>query len=105
MDEIYHAANVFVSHPERAWVIAAVFFAFFFVSRTLTRQRRSIRSWILLVPAVSWTIFGLLELLWKEYNIRIDLLVTWPAILGITTICCVWWSLSLLRLLKRAKTE
>ena len=111
MPEFYHAANFFVRHPERAWAIAALFFVFFFISfflsKVLIRWGDNIRSWILLVPAISWTVFGLLELSCKieKANIRFDLFVTWPAILGITVICTAWWSLSLLLSLLSSLTK
>lgn len=101
MSTLYHAANFFVWRPERAWTIAAIFFAVFAITFLLSKivewEGQNIHSWILLVPSVSWTVFGFLEQSSKveRSNIRIDLLVTWPAILGITVICSVWWGLSL----------
>ena len=104
MDVLYHAANFFVWHPERAWGIAAAFFLGFFVGCFANRRAaRGIRSWPLLVSAVSWTVFGLLE--WwcmsQKGNIRIDLFVTWPVVLGITIFCSAWWIGSLVIALRR----
>jgi hypothetical protein len=97
MDIFYHAANVFVWHPERAWAITVVFCTFFFASLALKRERRFIGSWMLLIPAVSWTLFGFMEQWCKigKFDIRVDLLITWPAILVITVICCASWCVSL----------
>jgi hypothetical protein len=107
MDVFYHAANFFVRHPERAWGIAAAFFAWSFVSLLVNgRAARGIRSWPLLVPAISWTIFGFLELSFEKFDIRIDLFVTWPVVLGITAICGAWWiGAHLVALRRRAKAK
>jgi hypothetical protein len=98
MEILYSPASFFVWHPERAWAIAIVFFIAFFVSLFLSRHRPTIKSWTISVPAIAWTIFGLLELSSKveKSNIRIDLLFTWPAIIGVLIIFTYWWIISLL---------
>ena len=98
MSRFYDVANFFVWHPERAWVIAAIFFALFVVSfltsRYAARERRGWQSGPLLVPAIGWAVFGLLELSCKieKANIRIDLFVTWPTIVGLTAVFSIWWA-------------
>jgi hypothetical protein len=102
MSRLYDTANFFVWHPERAWSIAAIFFVLFVLSFIASRCLKSsgwrIPFWPLLIPAIGWAIFGLLELSCKieRANIRIDLFITWPVILGITAIFSVWWGVSLL---------
>lgn len=103
-------ANFFVWHPDRAWAIATVFFVLFVVSfltsRYLAQEGPRWQSWPLLVPAIGWAIFGLLELSCKieKANIRIDLFVTWPTIIGLTAVFSIWWGVSLLiGLLRRIK--
>ena len=102
LSQFYEAANFFVWHPERAWAIAAIFFVLFvgcFVAnRCVKWSERRVSFWPLLVSAVGWTIFGLMELSCKieKADIRIDLFVSWLAILGITTVCCIWWGVSIL---------
>lgn len=102
MSRFYDVANFFVWHPERVWGIGAIFLALFVVSFLTSRYvvggGRGWQSWPLLVPAIGWAVFGLLELSCKieKANIRIDLFVTWPTILGVTAVCGLWWSVSFL---------
>jgi hypothetical protein len=102
ISQFYDVADFFVWHPERAWAIAVIFLVLFVVSlvggRYLAREGRGWHSWPLLVPAIGWALFGLLELSCKieKADIRIDLFVTWPTILGITVIFSIWWGISLL---------
>jgi hypothetical protein len=102
MSRFYDVANFLVWHPERAWSIAAIFFVFFIVSlvggRYMVREGRGWQSWPLLMPAIGWAVFGLLELSCKiaKANIRIDLFITWPTILGLTAVFSIWWGVSLL---------
>lgn len=82
MDWLYGLAQPFVWHPGRALLVAA---AFALVALGLRdRGRRP-----LLVAAAAWALFALLELMaWRERaDIRVDLLVTWPALCLITAGC------------------
>jgi hypothetical protein len=106
----YDVANFFVWHPERAWSVAAIFFALsvvsFVTSRYVTQKGRGWQSWPLLVPAIGWAVFGLLELSCKieKANIRIDLFVTWPTIIGLTAVVSIWWGVfHLIGLLRRVE--
>lgn len=92
----------FVWHPERAWAVAALFVVLFVVSRSLRSRGIRPRAWIALIPAAAWVVFGLLELSSKleRSDIRIDLLVTWPALVVITALGTVAWTADYRRALR-----
>ena len=86
LDWLYRWAQPFVWHPARALLVAVAlsFLAFGF-------RRRAGR--VLLVAATAWAVFALLEFLaWRERaDIRVDLLVTWPALCVVTAGCLLAW--------------
>ena len=67
----------------------------YFASRRLESRGVRARAWIALVPALAWGLFGVLELSSRleRSDIRIDLLVTWPALVVTTVLGTVAWSL------------
>jgi hypothetical protein len=74
----------FVWHPERAAAVACILFVGFFVLRSLCR----FQSWPILVPALAWGLFALLEADCKARgaNIRLDLLVLCPVLIVVTVL-------------------
>ena len=82
MDWLYALAQPFVWHPGRALLVAVAFGLLALGLRY--RGRRP-----LLVAAAAWTVFALLEFMaWRaRADIRVDLLVTWPALCLITLGC------------------
>lgn len=88
MSRLYDLAQPFVGHPMRAFLVMVAVLA-------LAHGRPRPLRRPLLVAAVSWAIFGLLEAeaLRERADIRVDLLFTWPA-LCVTTIACMLLALS-----------
>jgi hypothetical protein len=86
LDWLYSLAQPFVWHPGRALVVAVAFALPGLGLRDLGRRP-------LLVAAAAWALFALLELIaWRERaDIRVDLLVTWPALCLITAGCLLTW--------------
>ena len=82
MNWLYALAQPFVWHPARALLVAL---GWLLVALTLPSTVRR----PLFISAVAWSVFALLELeAWRERaNIRIDLLVTWPALCLLTVGC------------------
>jgi hypothetical protein len=73
----------FVGHPERISVVALMFWTLFW----LLQARRRYWSWPLLWTAGFWTAFALWEwlVLLQEADIRVDLLLIYPILVGVTT--------------------
>lgn len=92
---LWLAVRPFIWHPERAWAVGGIFLIMYFASRRLEARGVRARAWIALVPALAWGLFGVLELSSKleRSDIRIDLLVTWPALVVITVLGTAAWSL------------
>lgn len=84
MNWLYALAQPFVWHPARALFVAV---GWAVVAIGLPKVAR----WPLLLIAGAWSLFALLELeAWRERaNIRVDLLVTWPAVCVLTLVCVV----------------
>jgi hypothetical protein len=97
MDLLWRGANFFNWHPGRALVVALIVWGLYLLSRRLRTRRPQVRTRPLLVLAGAWTLFTLMELeAWRSRaNIRVDLLVTWPAIVLLTLVCCGLWLHSL----------
>ena len=97
MDILWRGANYFNWHPWRAFGVSLIFWALLLLSLILRGWRPRVRTMPLLVAALAWALFGLLE--YQAYreraNIRVDLLVTWPALLLVTVACCGVWLYSL----------
>src|SRR5437016_1713883 len=84
MNWLYALAQPFVWHPARALLVAL---GWLLLALTLpSTERRP-----LFITAVAWSVFALLELeAWRERaNIRVDLLVTWPALCLLTIGCLI----------------
>ncbi len=86
MDWIYGLAQPFVWHPARALLVAL---ALAFLALGFPHRGRS----PLLLAAGAWVVFALLEFIaWRERaDIRVDLLVTWPALCLVTAGCVLAW--------------
>ena len=80
----------FLRHPERAYGMAALFAILLAVSLARCRTLKP-RHLVMLIAVVAWGLFG-----WNEvraelahWDIRIDLLVTWPIVLAVS-IAAAW---------------
>lgn len=97
MDILSKAAVYFNWHPSRAFVVSLIFWCLLLLSYVLRGWRPQVRMLPLLVAALGWLLFGLLE--YEAYreraNIRVDLLITVPVILLVTAVCCGFWMYSL----------
>ncbi len=75
-----------VWHPERAAVVALLFFAAALIMAVLQWRSRRFRSWPCLAATVVWALYGVWE--WyahtKRWNIRVDLLVLYPMLLMVS---------------------
>ena len=96
MDAIYALAGPFVGHAGRAGFVALICLtsgAFILVAR------RNLHAWPSITAGCAWAIFALLEAeaTRQRSNIRIDLIVTWPALCLITVGCAVTWIMLLCR--------
>ena len=87
MDWLYSLAQPFVWHPGRALAVAVAL-------ALLALGFRNRGRWPLFIAAAAWAVFALLELMaWRERaDIRVDLLVTWPALCLITVGCLLTWA-------------
>lgn len=87
MNWLYGLAQPFVWHPGRALLVAVAL-----ALVALSLRHRGPRP--LLVAAAAWALFALLEFIaWrKRADIRVDLLVTWPALCLITAGCVLVWA-------------
>ena len=98
MDILLKGANYFVWHPWRAFGVSLIFWGLLLCSLILRARRPGVRTLPLLVAALAWMLFGLLE--YEAYreraDIRVDLLVTWPGLWVVTVACCGFWLYSLL---------
>ena len=76
-------ASLFVGKPLNIIVVATVFLVGYLALRFKT-QSAGRRHWLLLVAAVAWVLYAVWEFLVNvrtpEANIRVDLLVIWPAL-------------------------
>ena len=74
--------DFFVERPERAFIVALAF-GLCFLAAALSRAKP---AWPLAVPAAAWLLYGAWEvhLRGKGYNIRVDLLLIYPVLGGIT---------------------
>ncbi len=97
MDILWKVADYFNWHPSRAFMVSLIFWVLLLFSYILRGGRPQVRTLPMLVAAIAWLLFGLLE--YEAYreraNIRVDLLLTVPAILLVTAICCGFWIYSL----------
>jgi hypothetical protein len=98
MDILWKGANYFNWHPGRAFAVSLIFWGLLLLSLILRGWRPQVRLLPMLVAASAWLLFGLLE--YEAYreraNIRVDLLLTWPALLLVTAACCGVWLYSLI---------
>jgi hypothetical protein len=97
MDIIYRWAKYFVWHPGRAFGVSLIFWCLLLLTFALRARWPGVRTLPMLVAALAWVLFGLLE--YEAYreraDIRVDLLVTWPGLLLVTAVCCGIWLYSL----------
>jgi len=84
----------FVNHPERASLVAALFGILFAVSLARSRAFHARHHLAPLVAAFAWLLVGLNEqrAMANGWNIRVDLLVSWPIVLAIS-IWAAWTGL------------
>lgn len=79
-----------VLHPERAFMVAAMFAILFVVSLVRTGTFKP-RHLVMLLAVLAWVLFGLNEVQAqaKGWNIRVDLLVSCPVVLAVS-IAAAW---------------
>ncbi|HEU0078047.1 MAG TPA: hypothetical protein VFQ76_10390, partial [Longimicrobiaceae bacterium] len=96
---IYDLAQPFVWNAWLALGIAAAFLLLWGASRAARARRPGVRPRPVLVAAVAWAAFGLLEAeaTRERADIRVDLLVTWPLLLVLSVACVAVWLRSLAR--------
>lgn len=97
MDILLKGSNYFIWHPWRAFGVSLIFWGVLIFSLILRTWRPGVRTLPLLVAALAWVLFGLLE--YEAYRerayIRLDLVATWPGVWLVTVACCTIWLYSL----------
>lgn len=80
----------FLRHPERAYGVAALFAILLATSLARCRTIKP-RHLVMLLAVFAWGLFGWIEVLAEagRWDIRIDLLVTWPTVLAVS-IAAAW---------------
>ena len=83
--------DFFVWHPGRIVVVALVFAVGFIVLVVLQGVNHRFRSWPFLVASALWGLYALWEsiAMEKQWNIRVDLLLIYPALLAISVAAVV----------------
>ena len=89
----YDAADFFVGQPLRSYGVALVMVLLLIAGAAITRQRKALFHGPTLGVAVAWVIYGVNEYYARESgsNIRVDLLVFWPAIVIGTITGLIFW--------------
>ena len=95
----YDSANYFVWEPQRSYVVAIFFALLPFVGALVTRDKRTLFHWSAPTAALAWLLFGINEYYCKknDWNIRIDLLISWPVMVIGTIACLFFWVRMLLK--------
>lgn len=101
-DGFFKTMAVFVGRPAAALAVALGFGVLWFANR-LAGSRNRWRPWLLGVPAILWIGYALWEheMTRERANIRVDLLIVYPLLAGVTALALVCWLISLLWLRKR----
>lgn len=75
-----------ILHPDRAYLVAALFAILFVASLLRSRTFKLRRHLAMLLAVLAWVLFGLNEQQAQAHgwNIRIDLFVTWPIVLAVS---------------------
>ncbi len=97
MDIFWKVANYFNWHPFRAFAVSLIFWCLLLFSYILRGWRPQVRTLPMLIAAIAWLLFGLLDY-WtyrERAYIRLDLLITLPAILLVSAVCWGIWLYSL----------
>ena len=83
---IYYPSLPFVGHPELAYLMAIGFGILFAVS--VLRSGKSDRGTQLgmLFAAVLWVMFGLIDQQYAGFEMRVDVLLTWPPVFAVTLV-------------------
>jgi hypothetical protein len=86
LNVIYGPATPFVGHPERAYIVAALFGAFLAVTLARSRTLKPLTDVPLLLATLGWGAFGYCETLAvaSGANIRVDLFFGWPILCLVT---------------------
>lgn len=94
---LYDAADYFVGDPQKSCVIAVFFALLPLVGAAIARNKKSLLHWAAPLAAVAWFLFGLNEYYAKKHgwNIRVDLLLSWP-LMAIGTIACLFFWLKMI---------
>lgn len=88
MDFILQTFAIFVQHPERSALVAALFLVLWLVVWNSTGRGTKLRDLALLIPAVAWGLYALWE--WAvttfspEADIRVDMLLIVPLLIVAT---------------------
>lgn len=85
MDFILRSFAVFVQHPERSALVAALFLVIWLVVWNSTGRGTRLQDLALLIPAVAWGLYAIWE--WAvtsfspEADIRVDMLLIVPLLI------------------------
>lgn len=98
MKVLFWPATLFIECPQLAFVVAAVFAVLLLASPLRTGRWRTRYHLVQLLAFVAWILFGLNEIQARAagWNIRVDLLLTMPLMLLLTS-AAVWSAVSFWR--------
>lgn len=82
----YYPVQPFLSHPLRAYLLAALFAILLATSLARSRRFNPRAHLVPLFAVLSWVLFGLNEELARAnaWDIRVDVLISWPLVLVIS---------------------
>jgi hypothetical protein len=89
--KFFYAPIQLLSHPEHDYVVAALFAILFVASLVRSGTFQPRRHLVMLFAVVAWLLFGLNEVQAQAngWNIRADLLFSWPIVLAVS-IAAAW---------------
>lgn len=93
MKWLFSSAEPFIWHPLRAFGVALAILVLYVVARAVQARRPGSSARPLLIAAAAWAIFGGLEAeaTREKADIRVDLLLTWPALWAVSAGCLALW--------------
>lgn len=93
MKLFYAPIQPFLWHPERAYLLAALFVVLLIASLARFRTFKP-HHLVMLFAALLWMLFGMNEVQAKAngWDIRVDVLVTWPILFAVS-IGAAWTAL------------
>ena len=102
---LYMPIQPFIWHPERAFLVAIIFFVMLSVMFLRKKKNKKVMLWPTMAAIVIWCIFGVNEYFAKinQWDIRVDLLILMPLVLFVSLFSIFTWYLAFIRKFNRNK--